>query len=84
MVQQTLEYVDTFVRDLHTALVARNLTDIVDIVFVSDHGMTDTSHPELLYLDDMLGEEGLAHVEHADGKYHIFFIISCLTSVLHD
>jgi predicted AlkP superfamily pyrophosphatase or phosphodiesterase len=47
--------------------VARNLTDIVDVVFVSDHGMTDTSHPELLYIDDILGEEGFQAVEHEDG-----------------
>ena len=47
--------------------MARNLTDIVDVVFVSDHGMTDTSHPELLYIDDILGDEGLQAVEHEDG-----------------
>jgi hypothetical protein len=47
--------------------VTRNLTDIVDVVFVSDHGMTDTAHPELLYIDDILGEEGWQAVEHEDG-----------------
>jgi predicted AlkP superfamily pyrophosphatase or phosphodiesterase len=47
--------------------VTRNLTDIVDVVFVSDHGMTDTRHPELLYIDDILGEEGWQAVEHEDG-----------------
>ena len=40
----------------------------MDIVFVSDHGMTDTSHPELVYLDDILGEEGYSFIEHEDGK----------------
>ncbi|KAI5114638.1 hypothetical protein M0805_004157, partial [Coniferiporia weirii] len=44
-----------------------NLTEIVDVVFVSDHGMTDTSHPELVYLDDILGDEGIAFIEHEDG-----------------
>jgi len=52
---------------LHTSLKARNLTDIVDIVFVSDHGMTDSSHLEYVYLDDFLGEEGLKSIEHEDG-----------------
>jgi predicted AlkP superfamily pyrophosphatase or phosphodiesterase len=47
--------------------VTRNLTDIIDVVFVSDHGMTDTRHPELLYIDDILGEEGWQAVEHEDG-----------------
>lgn len=53
--------------DLHDSLVARNLTEIVDIVFVSDHGMTDTSHPEHVYMDDILGE-GFKLIEHLDGK----------------
>ncbi|KAI0247612.1 Phosphodiest-domain-containing protein [Lactifluus subvellereus] len=66
-VNDTLKYVDTFAKDLHDSLVARNLTEIVDVVFVSDHGMTDTSHPELVYIDDILGEEGLRAVKHEDG-----------------
>jgi predicted AlkP superfamily pyrophosphatase or phosphodiesterase len=62
-----LEQVDVFARDLHTALKARNLTEIVDVVFVSDHGMTDTSHPEHIYIDDILGETGYKSIEHEDG-----------------
>lgn len=65
--QQTLQQVDIFAKDLHTGLQARNLTDIVDIVFVSDHGMTDTSHPELIFMDDILGSDGLKMIEHEDG-----------------
>jgi len=48
--------------------VARNLTEIVDVIFVSDHGMTDTSHPELVYVDDLLGEDGWKAIEHEDGS----------------
>jgi Type I phosphodiesterase / nucleotide pyrophosphatase len=59
--------VDTFAKNLHDSLVARNLTEIVDVVFVSDHGMTDTSHPELVYIDDILGEGGWRAVKHEDG-----------------
>jgi predicted AlkP superfamily pyrophosphatase or phosphodiesterase len=55
-----------FAKDLHTELKSRNLTDIVDIIFVSDHGMTDTSHPELIYVDDILGD-GYQKIEHVDG-----------------
>ena len=47
--------------------MTRNLTDIVDIVFVSDHGMTDTENPKLVYIDDILGVEGWQAVEHLDG-----------------
>ncbi|KAH0585957.1 hypothetical protein H2248_007243 [Termitomyces sp. 'cryptogamus'] len=66
-VNRTLSEVDSFAKDLQFALHARNLTDIVDIVFVSDHGMTDTSHPEPVYMDDIIGEQGLADIEHEDG-----------------
>ncbi|KAG6885059.1 hypothetical protein C0993_006287 [Termitomyces sp. T159_Od127] len=66
-VNRTLGQVDSFARDLQLALHARNLTDIVDLVFVSDHGMTDTSHPELIYMEDIIGEQGLAEIEHEDG-----------------
>jgi predicted AlkP superfamily pyrophosphatase or phosphodiesterase len=50
--QRTLGEVDEFAHALHHAIEARNLTSIVDIIFVSDHGMTDTSHPTFLYMDD--------------------------------
>lgn len=59
--------VDLFAKNLHDSLEARNLTDIVDVVFVSDHGMTDTSHPEHIFIDDILGKDGMAAIEHRDG-----------------
>ncbi|KAJ7069556.1 alkaline-phosphatase-like protein [Mycena amicta] len=67
LVNKTLSQVDVFAKNLHKALQARNLTEIVDTVFVSDHGMTDTSHPELIYMDDILGADGYASIEHEDG-----------------
>ncbi|CAK5284008.1 unnamed protein product [Mycena citricolor] len=67
LVNITLEQVDLFAKNLHTALEERNLIDIVDVVFVSDHGMTDTSHPELIYMDDIIGKEAYAAIEHEDG-----------------
>ncbi|KAJ7600864.1 Phosphodiest-domain-containing protein [Mycena floridula] len=67
LVNQTLAQVDYFAKSLHTELERRNLSDIVDIVFVSDHGMTDTSAPELVYMDDFIGEDGLREIEHEDG-----------------
>ncbi|EGN98493.1 hypothetical protein SERLA73DRAFT_110021 [Serpula lacrymans var. lacrymans S7.3] len=66
LTNKTLAEVDIFAKDLHNSLEERNLTDIVDIIFVSDHGMTDTSHPEWVYLDDILGE-GYDLIEHSDG-----------------
>ncbi|RDB14576.1 hypothetical protein Hypma_016311 [Hypsizygus marmoreus] len=67
LVNKTLSEVDAFARNLQTSLASRNLTSIVDIIFVSDHGMTDTSDPELVYMDDILGADGLAQIEHEDG-----------------
>ncbi|KAL4256686.1 Type I phosphodiesterase/nucleotide pyrophosphatase [Pleurotus pulmonarius] len=66
-VNRTLQQIDSFARVLHAELQARNLTDIVDTIFVSDHGMTDTSHPEFIYMDDILGAEGVKMIEHEDG-----------------
>ncbi|KIP08617.1 hypothetical protein PHLGIDRAFT_104115 [Phlebiopsis gigantea 11061_1 CR5-6] len=66
LVNRVLGEVDQFAKDIHDSLEARNLTDIVDVVFVSDHGMTDTSHPEWLYIDDILGD-GFKALEHVDG-----------------
>jgi predicted AlkP superfamily pyrophosphatase or phosphodiesterase len=62
-----LKTVDVFAKDLHKALKTRNLTDIVDIVFVSDHGMADTSHPEWVYIDDYLDKHALDSIDHEDG-----------------
>ena len=57
-----------FAKDLQTALKNRNLTEIVDIVFLSDHGMADTSHPEWVYIEDYsVGKEALDLIEHEDG-----------------
>ena len=62
-----MKSVDRFAKDLHKALKARNLTEIVDIVFVSDHGMADTSHPEWVYIDDYLDKQALDLIDHEDG-----------------
>lgn len=37
--EKALQMVDEFVRQLFDVVDARNLTDIVDVVVVSDHGM---------------------------------------------
>ena len=62
-----MKTVDVFAKDLHKALKTRNLTDIVDIVFVSDHGMADTSNPEWVFIDEYLDKEALDSIEHEDG-----------------
>ncbi|KAH7906182.1 Phosphodiest-domain-containing protein [Hygrophoropsis aurantiaca] len=60
-VNATLHDIDIFTSSLTHALAARNLSRIVDVVFVSDHGMADTDtrkgHVEWVVLDgpDVLG-----------------------------
>jgi predicted AlkP superfamily pyrophosphatase or phosphodiesterase len=65
--QKVLSQVDKFAKDIQESMATRNLTDIVDIIFVSDHGMTDTSHPTLVYIDDIIGQDGLDAIAHEDG-----------------
>ncbi|TKY85646.1 hypothetical protein EX895_005185 [Sporisorium graminicola] len=59
--------VDAFIARLHAHLEQRTLTDIVDLVIVSDHGMTSTSNTKLVYLDDLLGPSLYAKLQHRDG-----------------
>ncbi|GAC71932.1 type I phosphodiesterase [Moesziomyces antarcticus T-34] len=64
---QAVRAVDAFVGELHTELVhARNLGGVVDVVVVSDHGMTSTSNARLVFLDQVLDAEVLAAVQTRD------------------
>lgn len=66
--RQAVEQVDAFIGQLKKELVEkRQLGGVVDIVVVSDHGMTTTSNHKLIFLDKLLGEELYAKVEHRDG-----------------
>ncbi|KAI6098123.1 nucleotide pyrophosphatase [Pisolithus sp. B1] len=73
-VNETLRSVDRFAHSLHHEVLARNLSDIADVIFVSDHGMADTRVTEWILVDDesMLGSYGDEEptweaVTHADG-----------------
>lgn len=59
-----LHYVDDFVALMIDLLESRNLTDIVNLVIVSDHGMAPTSNDRLLFLDDVVN---VTKIEHVDG-----------------
>ncbi|ODQ63812.1 Phosphodiest-domain-containing protein, partial [Nadsonia fulvescens var. elongata DSM 6958] len=56
--------VDAFVGRLLNAILDRNLTQITNIVVLSDHGMAPTSNDRLIYLDDMVD---LSTIEYIDG-----------------
>lgn len=63
-IHKTITAVDSMLHDLFTGLDHRNLTKIVNIVVVSDHGMATTSVDRLIQLDDLID---LGLVEHIDG-----------------
>jgi len=63
-IRKTISDVDTMLDHLFTGLRQRNLTDIVNVVIVSDHGMATTSIDRLIQLDDLVD---LNLVDHVDG-----------------
>lgn len=65
---EAVRRVDGFIGKLQQQLVKeRGLGEIVDILVVSDHGMTSTSNERLIFLDDLLGSELYAKLEARDG-----------------
>ncbi|WWC68295.1 uncharacterized protein I206_102219 [Kwoniella pini CBS 10737] len=66
-VNDTLKLCDDMLEQLIKGLHERNLQDILNVIIVSDHGMAETSNDRIIYLDDILGEEGVDAIEHKDG-----------------
>ncbi|GAA5873558.1 hypothetical protein JCM8547_005618 [Rhodosporidiobolus lusitaniae] len=66
-VEKALGGLDEFVRQVMEQVDARNLTEVVDVVVVSDHGMAETSNDRLIFLDDILGADGFASIERNEG-----------------
>lgn len=63
-VWDTIANVDVMLHDIFMGLEDRNLTSLVNVVVVSDHGMATTSTDRLIQLDDLID---LDLVEHIDG-----------------
>jgi predicted AlkP superfamily pyrophosphatase or phosphodiesterase len=63
-IRTTINDVDTMLDQLFQGLDARNLTDVVNVVVVSDHGMATTDTNRLIQLEDIID---LSLVEHMDG-----------------
>ncbi|KAK1142107.1 hypothetical protein N8T08_008190 [Aspergillus melleus] len=53
-IRGTISSVDTMLGNLFSGLQDRNLTEIVNVVIVSDHGMASTSTERLVQLDDLI------------------------------
>lgn len=66
-IRQTIKNADNMLGDILSGLKARNLTDIVNVVVVSDHGMATTDTSRLIQLEDLIDP---AELEHIDGWPH--------------
>ncbi|KAH8662247.1 alkaline-phosphatase-like protein [Xylariales sp. PMI_506] len=63
-IRSTISEVDTMLDQIFTGLEERNLTDIVNIIVVSDHGMATTDISRMIQLEDLVD---LSKVDHVDG-----------------
>ena len=63
-IRATIADVDSMLTMLMEGLLERNLTEIVNLVVVSDHGMATTSTKRLIQLDDLID---MSLVDHIDG-----------------
>ncbi|KAH7320549.1 alkaline-phosphatase-like protein [Rhizoctonia solani] len=60
---EALMDIDVFAHSVRAGLSSRNLSSIVDVIFLSDHGMAPTHDRKWIYLDDILGEEGANEID---------------------
>ncbi|KAI5284274.1 hypothetical protein KEM54_001461 [Ascosphaera aggregata] len=66
-VHETIVKVDSMLGQLVAGLDNRNLTDIVNLVIVSDHGMASTSVTRLVQLEDLID---ISLIDRLDGWPH--------------
>ncbi|KAJ5781264.1 Type I phosphodiesterase/nucleotide pyrophosphatase/phosphate transferase [Penicillium paradoxum] len=62
-VRKTISQADNMIAQVMTGLEQRNLTQIVNIVVVSDHGMATTSTKRLIQLDDLIDYDLIEHID---------------------
>lgn len=62
-VWDTISEVDNMLHNLFLSLAARNLTNIVNTIIVSDHGMATTSVDRTIQLDDIINMDLVAHTD---------------------
>lgn len=78
-VEHQLIQMDNFAKGIYDLLEERNLTEIVDVIFVSDHGMTSTHNERLVFLDDILGKDGFEGIEHNEGLFFISPVLGIIS-----
>ncbi|KAJ2971173.1 hypothetical protein NUW58_g9491 [Xylaria curta] len=63
-IQTTISEVDAMLDQLFHGLEQRNLTDIINVIIVSDHGMATTDVSRMMQIEDLVD---ITKVEHLDG-----------------
>lgn len=63
-IRATIESADKMLDDIFIGLEARNLTNIVNVIVVSDHGMATTDVSRMIQMEDLVD---LSKVDHVDG-----------------
>ncbi|KAK7740719.1 hypothetical protein SLS53_005187 [Cytospora paraplurivora] len=63
-IQETIASVDQMLDGIFFGLEMRNLTDIVNVIVVSDHGMATTDLSRMIQMEDLVD---LSKVDHIDG-----------------
>ncbi|KAK8061413.1 type I phosphodiesterase/nucleotide pyrophosphatase [Apiospora phragmitis] len=62
-IRSTIKDVDTMLDQLFHGLEQRNLTNIVNVIIVSDHGMATTDVSRMIQIDDVVDLDKVAHVD---------------------
>lgn len=62
-IRTTITAVDTMLGSLFAGIEARNLTNIVNVVIVSDHGMATTDISRLIQLEDLIDTDLISHTD---------------------
>ncbi|RAL68570.1 hypothetical protein DID88_007292 [Monilinia fructigena] len=62
-IRTTISEVDNMLDHLFRGLEARNLTNIVNVVIVSDHGMATTDTSRLIQLEDIIDTNLIEHID---------------------
>lgn len=62
-IRSTIANVDTMLGSIFKGLKDRNLTDIVNVIIVSDHGMATTDVSRLIQLEDLTDVDKIEHID---------------------
>lgn len=62
-IRSTIESADNMLDNVFKGLEERNLTDIVNVIVVSDHGMATTDISRLIQLEDLIDTSKIEHID---------------------